>query len=54
MKKSDRVTFILAKCEAKTAENRGYVDPGLFIYRGANNDIEIAFTTPGASPHSLR
>jgi hypothetical protein len=30
----ERMEFILAKCEVSTKENRGYLDPGLYTYRG--------------------
>jgi hypothetical protein len=30
----ERIEFILAKCEVSTKENRGYLDPGLYTYRG--------------------
>lgn len=30
------VEFILAKCEARTQENNSYVDPGILVYKGAN------------------
>lgn len=45
-KDPQRLEAILLKCQSVVRENKGYIDPGLFIFKGASATEETKTVLP--------